>query len=378
MRTDIVSFTERLVGVDTSPGCSTSPLVGALADELAALGASVAVQDGEHAGVPQRNLIARFGGDAPAGLVLAGHLDTVPWEDAMRATIRPERDGRRLYGRGAVDMKGPIAAQIEAVAATVEGLRRPVVLAYTYAEEIGCHGALHLVQRPDLAGDLTGAACIVGEPTGLVPVVEHKGYGAARITFAGVPAHSSDPWKGADASAALGRFLVGLHGLREELQRDAPADSRHDPRGTVLNTGLVTSGTARNVVPDRAEVTLEFRPLPGTLDEFRTRVQQRLDEALTAAPGTSAEIDWYEDRPAFAQGPDVPFVEWLVERTGLPPGVLPFYTEAEIFRGGLAIPTVVCGPGSIAQAHRVDESITFDDLEAGVAFYADAVREWCG
>lgn len=379
MRTDIVSFTERLVEVDTSPGRSTSPLVGALADELRSLGAAVSVQDGEHAGVAQRNLIARFGGDAPAGLVLAGHLDTVPWDDAMRATTRPERDGRRLFGRGAVDMKGPIAAQVEAVAASLDALGKPVVLAFTYAEEVGCHGALHLVERPDLAGDLRGAVCLVGEPTGLRPIVEHKGYGVARVIFAGVPAHSSNPWKGADASAALGRFLVAMHGLRDELRDAAPTDTAHDPPSTVLNTGIVSAGTARNVVPDRAEVSLEFRPLPGTdLAAFRARVRAELDAALADAPGVAAEIDWYEDRPAFAQDAGAPLVSWLVERTRLDPGVVPFYTEAEIFRGGLAVPTVVCGPGSIDQAHRVDESITFDELESGVAFYTDAVRAFCG
>ncbi len=378
MRNDIVAFTERLVAVDTSPGRSTAPVVAALVEELGELGAHVTVQDGEHAGVAQRNLVARFGGDAAAGLVLAGHLDTVPWDASMRATTSAERDGRRLFGRGAVDMKGPIATQIEAVAATREALRRPVVLALTYAEEVGCHGALHLVQRPDLAGDLTGAVCLVGEPTGMRPIVEHKGYGVARVTFRGVPAHSSNPWKGADASAALGAFLVAMHRLREELAAEAPADSRHDPRGTVLNTGLVSAGTARNVVPDRGEVMLEFRPLPGIdLTAFRARVQRELDVAVAAASGTEATIDWFEDRPAFAQDAGVPFVAWLTERTALEPGVVPFYTEAEIFRGGLGIPTVVCGPGSIDQAHRVDESITFDELEAGVEFYADAVRSFC-
>lgn len=128
MRPDVITLTERLVALDTAPGHSTGPLVALLAGDLQGLGARVTVQDGSWAGVPQRNLVARLGGDGPAGLVLAGHLDTVPWEDGQRATIHAVRDGRSLFGRGTCDMKGAVAAQLEAAASRVDRLRRPLLL----------------------------------------------------------------------------------------------------------------------------------------------------------------------------------------------------------------------------------------------------------
>jgi acetylornithine deacetylase len=386
---DVVTLTEELVALDSAPGCSTVPVAGALADRLRAAGAVVAVQEGSFGGASQRNVVARFGGDGPAGLVLAGHIDTVPWSPGQRATASPERDGRTLYGRGTCDMKGPIAAQVLAAARAAAGgsaagrggggLRRPLVLMYSYGEEIGCHGALALVERAAPLGAVRGAACIVGEPTGLQPIVAHKGYAVATLRLRGEPVHSSNPWAGADASVALGVLLVRLHALREELRREGDPGCGLLPPCTTLNTGLVSAGTAENVVPDRASVELEWRPLPGTDGPaLRARVQAALDAACAAAPGVRGELVWPEPLPPFSQPRGAPLVAWLASRTGQPPGSVAFYTEAELYRAGLSMPAVVCGPGSIEKAHRVDESILFDELEAGLALYADAIAEFCG
>lgn len=371
-------MTERLVEVDTAPGLSTNPLVSLLAEEARALGGQVAVQSGSHCGVPQQNLVIRFGGQEPAGLVLAGHIDTVPWRAEARATIAPERDGTTLYGRGTCDMKGAVAAQLEAAAARAEGLARPLVLCWTYAEEVGCHGAAALVGEPGLLGDLTDAGCIVGEPTGLVPITEHKGYGGAVIDLSGEPAHSSDPWAGADASVALAGLLRNLHELRDALLRNADPDCEHEPPCSTLNTGEIQAGSARNIVPDSAKVVVEYRPLPGAdVGGLKKRIGSCLQLACAAVPGVTGSIDWQELRPAFAQHREARLVRWLCERTGQPPGVVPFYTEAELYRDQLGIATVVCGPGSIAQAHRVDESITFEQLGAGQQLYEDAIEAFC-
>jgi acetylornithine deacetylase len=378
MRPDVVSLTERLVRVDSAPGRPTLPVVGVLAEELRALGAVVRLQDGSHDGVPQRNLVARFGGDAPAGLVLAGHIDTVPWSEGARATTSPERDGTRLYGRGTADMKGAVAAQLEAAASMAEALRRPVVLAWTYAEEIGCHGALHLVAERSLLGDVSDAVCLVGEPTDCTPIVAHKGYGVVSITLHGEAAHSSDPWAGADASQALGTLLRDLHELRETLRQDSPLSTVHEPPCTTINTGLVQAGTARNLVPPRASVEVEYRPLPGVdLEELQRRIQACVDLACASAPGVTCEMHWEPCRPAFDQTPAARVVEWLVERTGKAPGAVPFYTEAELYREGFGTPTVVCGPGSIRQAHRADEWISFDALGEGQELYRAAIEAFC-
>ncbi|MHC5209516.1 MAG: M20/M25/M40 family metallo-hydrolase [Planctomycetota bacterium] len=379
MTDDVVRLTEELIAVDTAPGLSTGPLAERLASRLRGLGASVKLQEGVWEGVPHCNVVARLGGDGPAGLILAGHIDTVPWQEGQRATASPERDGRTLYGRGSCDMKGPIAAQLLAAAQRAEALRRPLVLLYSYAEEVGCHGALELVRRPADVGDLTGAVAMVGEPTGSVPILAHKGYAVAKIRLHGAAAHSSNPAAGVDASVALGVLLTELAALRAALVGEGDPGSGLVPPCTTLNTGVIRAGTAENVVPDRAEMLLEWRPLPG-FDSVALgrRVAACLERACAAAPGVRSELEWPEPLPPFAQSEQERLVSWLVERTGHAPGTVAFYTEAELYRAGLGVPTVVCGPGSIEQAHRVDESIEFDELEAGVELYADAITAFCG
>ena len=241
-------------------------------------------------------------------------------------------------------MKGPIAAQIEAAARTRGALRRPLVLLYSYAEEVGCHGAMRAVDERGVVGDVSGAVAIVGEPTSCVPILAHKGYCVAKLRLMGQPAHSKDPWAGADASVALGVLLVELHALREALRREGDPACGLTPPCTTLNTGVISAGTAENVVPDRAEMLLEWPP----------------------------------PLPPFRQDPGARLVTWLVDRTGNAPGTVAFYTEAELYRAGLGVPTVVCGPGTIEKAHRVDESIEFDELEAGATLYADAIGAFCG
>ncbi len=378
MPSDVVSLTEELIALDTAPGRTVAPLAGRLGERLAAAGAAVRLQPARGA-AGEVNLLARFGGADAAGLVLAGHIDTVPWQEGERATTRAERDGRRLYGRGACDMKGAVAAFVLAAERRLGSLRRPLLLALTYAEETGCHGALDLVADPAVAGGLRGAVCIVGEPTDGRPITAHKGYAVARIALRGQPAHSSDPWSGCDASVGLGVLLRELHALREELRAEGDPACGLEPPCTTLNTGVVRAGTAENVVPDRADLLLEWRPVPrADAAALRARVQGCIGRACAAVPGLRGELDWPEPLPAFHQPSATPLVDFLVERTGRAPGSVAFYTEAELYRSGLALPTVVCGPGSIAQAHRVDESILFDELEAGVELYADAITAFCG
>ena len=308
-------------------------------------------------------------------VLLCTHLDTVP------PHVPAGEDEDWLYGRGACDMKGPIAAQllaVERVARSGRSLSRPLALAYTFAEETGCDGALALVAGKSQLGDLGPASCLVGEPTGLAPMTGHKGYWIAHLRLRGVPAHSSRPALGADASRALALLLEELHRLRRQLAQQAP-DTGLQPPETTLNTGLVRAGLARNVIPDRAEVVVELRPVPGVdAPALQRAVADCVERATAVVPGTEGEVEWIETMPAFAQDRSAPLVAWLRERTGKAPGVIPFYTEAELYRAGLGLPTAVCGPGSIDQAHRVDESVLFDELLAGEQLYADAIAAFCG
>ncbi|MBM3986250.1 MAG: M20 family metallopeptidase, partial [Planctomycetes bacterium] len=144
-------------------------------------------------------------------------------------------------------------------------------------------------------------------------------------------------------------------------------------------TGLLRAGLARNVVPDRAEVVLELRPVPGADPAaLQAAVAACVERATAAVPGTRGTVEWVETMPAFGQDRGAELVRWLGEATGQAPGVVPFYTEAELYRAGLGLPTCVCGPGSIDQAHRVDESILFDELAAGEELYLRAIGAFCG
>ncbi len=322
----------------------------------------------------QVNLLVRFGPEGRGGLALAGHTDTVPWDASMRATTATERDGRRLYGRGTCDMKGAIAAMICATEAVDRTrLKRPLWLAFTFQEEIGCHGAKLLAATRPLPVD----HCIVGEPTGLRPVTLHKGHLTLRVELIGTPCHSSDPSQGASAVHAAARAIDALLTRAEVWKERVDAASPLQPPFTTMNVGLVDGGAARNVVPERATFWLETRPVPGTdhvvlLDEIRAVV----DGAARSVPGVSWGMDRIEQDDPFATPDDAPLVRWLVERTGEGTSTVPFYTEGPFFNR-MGANTVVCGPGEIAQAHRVDEWVELDALEAAADLYRAAIEEFC-
>jgi len=368
-----VRLTEDLVGIDTVSSKPCEPLVRRILDELEPLGAQVTLQKKPgHDG--QVNLLARLGPDAPGGLALAGHLDTVPWDGSMRATTQAERDGRRLYGRGTCDMKGAIAGMIHAAAAIDRSaLRKPLWLAFTFEEEIGCHGAKLMEEL----GPLRAEHCIIGEPTGLAPVIAHKGYLIAELQFRGTPCHSSDPREGASALRAAARSLDALLSLGDEWCGEPDPNCGLTPPWTTVNVGQMHGGTARNVVPEAAALTLEIRPLPGLdVDALLARAQQVAAAATRSIPGVELEFTATERDAPFSNSSNAPIVSWLVEATGQAPTTVPFYTEAAI-TSRMGASTCVCGPGEIAQAHRVDEWVELDALEAAAQLYRSAIEEFC-
>ena len=372
---DPVRLTERLVGLDTVSVRSNNPLTENLADLLAGFGARVQVLP--KPGDPSQTNILAWVGPEPvgrAGLALAGHMDTVPWDASMRATTRPERDGRKLYGRGTCDMKGAIAAMVCALSRIDRSaLRKPLALAFTYQEEIGCLGAKHLAQGVDLPVE----HCIIGEPTGLRPVTQHKGYVIARVQLRGVACHSSDPDRGVSAIHAGALAVDALLGLGARWKERRDPTGRLQPPWTTLNVGLFDGGAARNMVPARASFTVEVRPLPGQdpallLDEIEAAARV----AAERIPGVGVDLERLEIEEPLATADDAPIVRWLAERTGRPAGSVPFYTEGAFFTD-LGATTVICGPGGIEQAHRVDEWVELDALEEAAELYRAAIEEHC-
>lgn len=373
MALDPVRLTEELVSIDTVSSKPSAPLVTRLLSELEPLGAEITIQSRPE-DPSQINLIARLGPAGPGGLALAGHMDTVPWDSSMRATIKPERDGRRLYGRGTCDMKGAIAAMVHAAAAVDRSsLRKPLWLAFTFQEEIGCHGAKVMEQL----GPLTAEHCIIGEPTGLRPITSHKGYVIADVTFRGTPCHSSDPDQGASAVRAAARSVEALLALGEEWKASPQPDCGLTPPWTTVNVGLFEGGSARNVVPEHAALTLEMRPLPGLeTAELLAAARGAVTAATAGVAGVHVDFVPTEQDQPFHNDAEAPVVRWLVEQTGSDPGSVPFYTEAAIF-GRMGASSCVCGPGEIAQAHRVDEWVELDALEAAAQLYRRAIEEFC-
>ncbi len=375
---DAVRLTEELVSFDTVSSRPNDALCARLDALLRGLGGHTERVPSPH-DPRQVNLLARFGPEGRGGLAFAGHTDTVPWDGSMRATTAPERDGRRLYGRGTCDMKGAIAAMVVAANAVgkrgLADLKKPLWCAFTFQEEVGCHGAKLL----DAVHPLPVEHVLIGEPTGLRPVTRHKGYVVGRVTVTGVPCHSSDPRQGASALHGAARAVDALLVLAEGWRSQDHAG--FEPPWPSLNVGLLEAGTARNVVPDRATFTVEMRPMPGQepADLFAA-VEQAVAAAVSTVPG-ARPLGWSLERvevnEPLGTAADAPLVAWLVEQTGQAPGSVPFYTEAAILaRKGAT--SCVCGPGAIDQAHRVDEWVELDALEQAAQLYRAAIEQFCG
>jgi acetylornithine deacetylase len=366
---DVTEILATIVAFDTVSRNSNCALVEWTAQYLRGTGARVRVIPGDSG--QKANLLASFGPEAPGGIVFSAHTDVVP-VDGQRWSSDPfqltERGGR-LYGRGTSDMKGFIACCL--AAAPMWGqtrLERPIHLAFSHDEESDCHGV------PGLVDELTAtvappAVVVVGEPTGMRIADRHRGFLGFRTTFHGQAAHSSDPAAGISAISAAARFVRHF---------DDPKRSRADgPRRTTYNVGLINGGTNINIVPGRCEVTWEIRPAADAdVAMLRQEADWLADEAGTAGgkAGVAAETEEIFSILPLRPTTDNPAVDVARELGGLLPlADLPYGTEAGFFQAA-GIPTVICGPGSISQAHQPDEWIAPDQLQHGYRFLTQAGR----
>jgi acetylornithine deacetylase len=350
-----IALLRHLVAFDTTSRNSNLALVNWAAEHLARRGARCRMthDDTGH----KANLLASFGPEAPGGIVLAGHTDVVPidGQDWTRDPFAVTEQSGRLFGRGTADMKGFIACCLHAAStfATLP-LARPIHIALSYDEEVGCVGMPRLID--DMMANLPPPAlAIVGEPTGMRLADRHRGYLGFRTTFLGHAAHSSDPTKGLNAVSAAARFVCAL----DELQT-APADG---VARTTFNVGEISGGTNINVVPCQCHVLWEIRPaadadMPGLRRTTDGLIGQAVRRGITTE---TREIMVVPPLRPETNNPAIAFVRRL-GRTA-PLIELPFGTEAGLFQGA-GIPAVICGPGSIAQAHQADEWIAIEQLAA--------------
>lgn len=321
------------------------------------------------------NLLASVGPAVEGGVILSGHTDVVP-VDGQPWTSDPwtltERAGR-LYGRGSSDMKGFIALALAAVPDLKAGAR-PAHLAFSYDEETGCFGAPDMIAV--IARDLPRPAlCIVGEPSGMTPVSGHKGAAFFRVVVTGREAHSSQPHLGLSANMAAAELIASLMEISRRLEAEADPASPFEPKGSTLTIGRIDGGTAANILARRCEVVFDLRAAPGkppaleVLAPFVAQVAD-LDARLKARdPNASAVFEVIADVPAMTpdlQSQAETFVRGLTgDNAGM--RVVPFASEGGQFQGA-GIPTVICGPGWIDQAHQPDEYVEVDQMKRGAAF----------
>ena len=357
-----IDILRALVAFDTTSHRSNLDLIHWIANYLAGHGVKVQLVHSDDR--RKANLLASIGPGTAGGMVLSGHSDVVPVTDqnwsASPFTL-VERNGR-LHGRGAADMKGFIAACLSAVPSwRRQPLRRPIHLAFSYDEEIGCLGVPQLVERLKTQVE-EPALAIVGEPTEMRIGVRHRGFFGHRALFTGLPAHSSDPSLGASAIEPAAYLVTRLAGLRRNLAgRGGEA---------TINIGQINGGTAINIVPGCCEVLWEFRPQDEATAQF---VRDAVRDALADLPaGVTVEASQVAGVPALSARDNDTAVSVARELGALwPEAELPFGTEAGFFQQ-VGISTVVCGPGSIAQAHQPDEWIAASQLQAADRFMQSA------
>ncbi|WP_324715901.1 M20 family metallopeptidase [Carboxydochorda subterranea] len=321
------------------------------------------------------------GWGATRSLLWNGHLDVVPAGDASAWRYPPFAgvvDGGRLWGRGSADMKGAVAAILEAVAILRRAGLRPagrlVVQAVADEEMLGPFGTQYLVERFPVRAD----AAICGEPTGLRPFVAARGLLWVEITTTGRSCHASTPHLGVNAVVKMAAVIQSLHGLR--------FTARHPLLGSpTLSVGTIAGGSKTNVVPDRCTITLDRRLVPGESPESAlAAIEQELRALEASDPDCQARVRVLHHAQPSEVGPDEPIVQAVARVRALlglqpaPPAGMPGTTDARFLVNQAGIPTVILGPGQLDQAHTVDESVAVAELEQAALLYAGILCDWLG
>ncbi len=366
---DTKALLRHLIAYPTISTESNLAMIEFLADRLSAVGARVEVHPDSTGS--KANIFATLGPEVDGGILLSGHSDVVPVADQDWTTDpfeMVERDGK-LYGRGTCDMKGFIAAAVAMAPFYAERIRdRPIHFAFTHDEETGCLGAQALAQILRARGVRPGVA-IIGEPTSMRIIEGHKGCYEYSTHFTGLEGHGSGPDRGVNAVEYAVRYVARLLDLKEQLKARAPANGRFDPPWTTINTGALVGGVAHNVIPGKARVDWEMRPVQhGDADFVKADLYGYCAHTLLPAmravmPEADIVTEVIGEVDGLIPADENEAKEILMELTGGNGAALvPFGTEAGIFQS-LGMSAVVCGPGSIEQAHKPDEYLALDQLE---------------
>ncbi len=366
-----------LVGFDTTSRDSNLALIGWVRDYLAGFGiaSTLTYDDDRRKANLFGTLPARDGNATTGGIVLSGHTDVVPvdgqpWDtDPFVAT----QQGDRVYGRGVADMKSYSATGLALVPLFLERpLSKPLHFALSYDEEVGCVGVRRLIADLPSRG-IAPAGCIVGEPTGMRLVVAHKGKKSWRCRVRGHEAHSSLTPRGVNAVQIACEIVAHISAMARRFRDGTRRDEAYDVPYTTLHVGTIRGGTALNIVPRDCEFVFEVRHLPfddpdALFDEIRDYAQTFVPAMRAVAPGAHIAFDSLSTMPGF-DTQDGSAIATLGHELCCAAGAgkVSFGTEASLFHGA-SIPTVICGPGHIEQAHQPNEWVTLEQLASCEAF----------
>ena len=374
-----LELAQTLVRMNTVSHHSNLELIHFIRDHLAKLGVKSRLTFNEDK--TKANLFATLGEGKPAGVILSGHTDTVPWDgqdwtmDPLSALVK---DGN-LYGRGSADMKAFIGIAVSHAEQFLNSdAPFAIHLAFSYEEEIGCFGVKELIA--DLRdANIKPLACIVGEPTSMVPAIAHKGVYRYKCCVRGKEAHSSLTPHSVNAIEMAARVVGRVRDMAEDFEKNEPRFEGFDVPFSTTSVGQFHGGIADNVVPRDAEFRYEFRDLPtANAAQMQSEVvayAKSLEPAMKkVAPAAGFEFETICEIPSFLGSKDDPVTRLAQELSGEKKTTLvAFGTEAGLFKNA-GISTVVCGPGSIQQAHQPDEYVSLEQLARCEAFMQGLVR----
>jgi len=366
---------ERLVAFDTTSRNSNLELIDFVRDYLAELGVDAELVHDESGA--KANLYATLGPEDRPGFALSGHTDVVPvdGQDWASDPFRVETRDGRLYGRGTSDMKSFVAVCLAlAPEFLARDIETPLHLALSYDEEVGCLGVRGLLERL-AAREVRPRGCIVGEPTLMKVVRAHKGKLSHRCHVRGREAHSSLVDQGVNAVEAAAEAVAYLKSMARRFRDHGPYDDELSPPYTTVHTGTIHGGTALNIVPLAAHFDFEFRHLPdddpqALLAELEAHIEANILPEMHAVDAcTGFRFEPLSRICGLSVGEDAEIVALAKSLTGAnTTGKVSFGTEAGLFQELAGIPTVVCGPGSIEQAHKPDEFIALEQVARCEAF----------
>ncbi|HVG46745.1 MAG TPA: acetylornithine deacetylase [Rubellimicrobium sp.] len=377
---DSLDLLARLLAHDSTSRNPNRALIDEVAGLLRGAGLDPVILPDPSGG--KANLFVTVGPTDRGGVMLSGHTDVVPVE-GQAWTVPPfalTRRGGRLYGRGAADMKGFVASALWAVlGAAGRELRTPLHLALSYDEELGCLGVPSLIDLLARA-PFRPLLCLVGEPTGMQVATGHKGKVALRATCTGREAHSALAPQGLNAIHLAADLLAALRALQDRLEREGPRDADYDVPYTTVHAGRIEGGVALNIVPNRCVLDFEIRnivedDLDALVEGLREEAERIAGAARTRASEAGIAIAELFSYPGLGTPTDAGAVRFVQSLTGANGTIkVAFGTEGGLFSERLSVPTVVCGPGSMAQGHKPDEYVTEEQLARCDAMLAALVE----